>query len=141
MDRIKGTPSQLSEPFFFIELHVELTNEEKAIIEQYNLGALVLDECIDPSAVNSMIEEYNATPPFDNKKRESLQYKIKLFNDPLKLTISHFIADKGLVRNFSSLRQTTDYAQHLKTHILPQIKHLIEYYSSTSGKTTDTFEL
>jgi hypothetical protein len=126
---------------YFVHLKVELTNEEKAIIHQYNLGEVVIDEYTDTSVINPLIDEYNATPPFDEKKRASLKYKIDLFSDPIKLTLSQFVAQEGFNRNFSSLREATDYAQQLKTKILPQIKQTIEHYSVTGGKSSDTFEL
>src|ERR1700730_6845948 len=83
LDRVLGSPPKLSSPFFLVKLHVELTNEEKATIHQYNLGEAVLEETVlDPDDINSLIDQYNATPPFDEKKRASLKYEIDLFSEP-----------------------------------------------------------
>jgi hypothetical protein len=139
-DRMRGKPPT-SSTLFFVSLHVELTNQEKAIIHQYNLGEAVLEEYTDARMINPLIDEYNATPPFDEKKRASLKYRIDLFSDPIKLTLSQFVAQEGFTRNFGSLREATDYGQNLKTDILPKITQAIEHYSATGGQSSDTFEL
>lgn len=138
-DRIRGKPV-ISRQTFFVTLHIRFTNQEIAIGQTYTLGDLVLEEYVDPLMVNPLIEELNATPPFDTKKRESLKYRIKLFSEPVKITLAQFGSEEGFIRGYPSLREATDYVQFLKTNILPQIKQALEHYGS-SNASSETFEL
>jgi hypothetical protein len=136
IDRMRGKPISTSTSFS-VDLKVELTDEEKTIIKQYNLGEVIADEAPN-TMLNTLAKEYEA-----GNRSEKLAREMKLYKEigPLQFKLADFVAGKGFSRGFTTLREATDYVQKLKTDILPKIKNNIEHYSKTGGKASDTFEL
>jgi hypothetical protein len=138
--KIQGKHAWEQRLFYFVFLHVELTNEEKAIIQQYRLSELVVDETPNPRLAQ-IAQEYEASN--SRSERERLARDMKLCQEvgPLQYKLADFISENGFTRGNDTLREASDYAQKLKTQILPKIKQTIEHYSATGGTSSDTFEL
>jgi hypothetical protein len=114
--------------YHFVTLTLELSNEEKSIIQKHNLGQLIFDRYENDSALTSLINEYRG-----GRKNTNIT------DAPIDLTLSRLATEEGFTRYFHSITEAANYAHALKTKILPQVKQTIEHYSTTSG--VETFEL
>ncbi len=124
----------------FINVKLELTNEEKVTINQYNLEHLVFDEYDNDLIFLSIIDTYN-TASHRPKQYYEPKDDFGFYDRRLKLTLSQLICKDGFTRNFGSFHEATVYIQYLKTKILPQIKQTMEHYSTIDGNQSETFEL
>jgi hypothetical protein len=91
--------------------------------------------------IDKIAREYEATN--SRSEHERLVREMKLYQEIglLQFKLADFVSEKGFTRGNDTLREASDYAQKLKTDILPGIKQAIEHYSATGGKASDTFEL
>jgi hypothetical protein len=135
---IRIPPTVTYHTLYFVNVHIEFTNEEKAIIHTYSPGEIVLEEEENINLINTAIDLYNNAKPItkDFWKREIDAAR----KTPLQTKLGDFTWGP-IQRSFHTLREAADCAHRLKTKTLPQMKQTIEHYSSNGGNFSETFEL
>ena len=109
-DRIRGkSPTVTHRTYFFVDLLIERTDEEKAIIDTYSHGETILEEI--PLDLTEHIEECNRET--DTLRRQVIKDRIELHKrDPIQHELIDFITpncEHGCRFTFPSIRQASLY--------------------------------
>ena len=108
-----------------VYLAVTLSEEEKAIVQRYNLSSSVIDK-VELEDDPARIKMYNIRVDMLNKETDPNLRKIDQnamdeFKKPLEYTMEHFLSTP-CVQHFDKPMHANAYATRLKEKILPTIK-------------------
>ena len=121
--KVLTTPKKIK--FYQVVLHINFSEEERAILTEYDLWkAVVLYDDVTYDADHIKAHPILAT-----------------LTDPLPFTIADFANEKGFHKHFSTPVEASQWVQKLKSEILPKIKNYITASQQTGTGSDDTFEL
>jgi hypothetical protein len=123
LDRFKTLPTTT---YWYVDTTIELSQEERAILNTYNLWDRVL------------FNEKLAPPPYNPKASEAEQLIANVSD--VDFTIADVFAKQPFERWFYSPNEAENFAHRMETEILPHLKRYI-VQSDTSAKQNKTFEL
>ena len=132
---------------FSVDMILELSETERAIIKQYELDDIVLEEHAAHTAdqlaeiKSRYAEEIESTrDPLLKKIREQTTEQAlgMMKNDRKKTRIGDLLVSP-FSRAFDSPHEASEYADKLKTKFLPEIRKLLDRYSGRKQTETLTF--
>jgi hypothetical protein len=122
--------------FLCLSLYVELSQEEKAIININHLDQIVLDVNVRDTTEEDERELANARNEIERQIREAAQNPKHTFER--SITLADFVANPFEWR-FYTVREANEYANKIKAKILPHLKEILTANYQV-GPTSETFE-
>ncbi len=121
--KVFKTPAKIT--FYQVTLHLDLSEEERAILTEYDLW----DEIIYTGTLTFSPDQLRANPG------------LELAQGDVEYAISDFAHEDGFHRAFSTPLEATNFASKLRNEILPNLKKYIDKTREAGPGSASTFEL
>jgi hypothetical protein len=121
--KVFKTPAKIT--FYEVTLHLDLSEEERAILTEYDLWDIV----VYTGTLTFMPDELRANPGLAGAEGD-VEYRIE-----------DFASDDGFHRSFPTPLEATNFANKLRLEILPNLKKYIDQSRESGPGSTSAFEL